>query len=87
MVNMRRKDEYLEMLFGNINIRLLLKAKRLEWAVHVWRATKSLTRNILTKIPPKNDWGRLRHRWLDRVKNILDVDNSKQLDDVIDQNG
>jgi len=49
----RRKNEDLEMLFSKPNIRLLLKAKRLKWASHIWRAAESLTKSVLTKNPPK----------------------------------
>lgn len=46
------------MLFNKPNTRLILKAKHLEWANHVWRAVESFTRNVLIKNPPpkkKND--------------------------------
>jgi hypothetical protein len=49
----RRKNEDLEILFIKPNIRLFLKAKRLEWIGHIWGAAESLTRNILTKNPSK----------------------------------
>lgn len=86
---MRKKNEDLERLFDKPNIRLFLKAKRLEWAAHVWRATESLTRNVLIENPQKKrPRGRPRQRWLDRVKmDILDIDHSKRLDDAMDQNG
>ena len=85
----RRKNEDLERLFSKPNIKLYLKAKRLEWAGHVWRDTDSLTRNVVIKNPQKKrPRGRPRQRWLDRVKkDILAVDNSKRLEDAMDRNG
>ncbi|VVC26164.1 Reverse transcriptase domain, partial [Cinara cedri] len=89
MENMRKKNKDLEMLFNKPNIRLFLKAKRLEWAGHVWRADENIIKNVLirnvTKTRPR---GRPRQRWLDRVKKyILNTDNSKRQDDAMDRNG
>ncbi|VVC26229.1 Hypothetical protein CINCED_3A021923 [Cinara cedri] len=84
-----RKNKDLEILFNKPNIRLFLKAKRLEWAGHVWRADENIIKNVLirnvTKMRPR---GRPRQKWIDRVKkDILNTDNSKRLDDAMDRNG
>lgn len=57
--------------------------------MNVWRAVKSLRRNVLIKKTPQKNRPRERpHSWLDRVKkDILETENSKQLDDVMDRNG
>lgn len=49
----RTKNEDLEMLFIKLYVRLFLKANRLEWAGHVWRAVFSLLKNVLKRNPPK----------------------------------
>lgn len=65
-----------------------MKAKRLEWAGHLWRADENIIKNVLirnlTKTLPR---GRPRQRWLDRVKkDTLNTDNSKRLDEAMDRN-
>jgi len=72
------------------NIRSFLKAKRLEWAGHIWRAGKNLIQNVLIKKPTKKrPKERPCQRWLGRVKKgISDTDKSMYLDDIImDRNG
>jgi len=49
----RRKNDELERLYNKPNIGLFLKAKRLEWAGHVWRAGESVIRNVLIRNPTK----------------------------------
>lgn len=49
----RRKNADLEQLYNKPNIRMCLKAKRVECADHVWRADGSLVRNALTRNPTK----------------------------------
>lgn len=70
MVIMRgEKNEDLERLFNKLNIRLFLKAKCLEWAVYIWQAVESFTRNVLIKNPPKKrPSGRPSQKWLDKIK-------------------
>jgi len=72
----RRKNDELGRLYNKPNICLFLKAKRLEWAGHVWRAGESIIRNVLIRNPTKKrPRGRPRQQWLDRVKkHISDTD-------------
>lgn len=61
----RRKNEDLEILFNKPNIRLFLKAKRLEWDGYVWRAVENITINVLIENPTKKrPTGRPCQRWL-----------------------
>ncbi|KAL4112400.1 hypothetical protein QTP88_016199 [Uroleucon formosanum] len=83
----RRKNDELGRLYKP-NICLFLKAKRLEWAGHVWRAGESVIWNVLIRNPTKKrPRGRPRQRWLDRVKkDISDTDETKRLEDAMDRN-
>jgi len=49
----RRKNDELGRLYNKPNIRLFIKAKRLEWAGHVWWAGESVIRNVLIRNPTK----------------------------------
>jgi hypothetical protein len=49
----RRKNDELGRLYNKPNICLFLKAKRLEWAGHVWRAGESVIQNVLIRNPTK----------------------------------
>jgi len=82
----RRKNDELGRLYNKPNICLFLKAKRLEWAGHVWRAGESVIRNVLTRNPTKKrPRGRPRQRCLDRIKkDISETDESKRWEDVMD---
>lgn len=52
----RRKNDDQERLYNEPNVRLFLKAKRLEWDGHVWWAEENLPRNILiVKTQQKSD--------------------------------
>jgi len=60
----RRKNTNLEFLYNKSNIKCFLKAKRLEWAGHVWRAERSIIRKVLINKPTgKRPRGRPRQRW------------------------
>jgi len=66
-----RKYEDLEMLFNKLNIRLFLKAQRLEWGVGWSRLTsfrKSYKKRLNQKPKKKRPRRRPRQRWLDKVK-------------------
>jgi len=84
----RRKNDELERLYNKSNIGLFLKAKRLEWAGHVWRVGESVIRNVLIRNPTKKrPRGRPRQRWLDRVKkDISDTDETKRLEGAMNRN-
>jgi len=47
----RRINTNLKSLYNKPNIKCFLKAKRLEWASHVWRAERSIIRKILINKP------------------------------------
>jgi len=49
----RRKNNELEKLYNEPNIELSLKARQLEWAGYVWRAGKSVMKNVLIQNPLK----------------------------------
>lgn len=68
----KRINNDLEIIYNTTNpielflncVRLLLKAKRLEWAGHVWRAGENLIRSVLIENATKmRSRGRPRLRW------------------------
>lgn len=64
----RRKNTDLEKLYNKPNIRKYMKAKRLEWAGHVWRADGSLSHNVLVEnLNKKRPRDRPRQRCMDRM--------------------
>ncbi|XP_025425893.1 uncharacterized protein LOC112694589 [Sipha flava] len=70
----RRKNADLNSLFKTTNLKDFLRSKRLEWAGHVWRAEGKLIRQVLINKPnKKRPVGRPRQRWLDRVKDDLEI--------------
>lgn len=64
----RKNDDHQERLYNEPNVRLFLKAKRLEWDGHVWWAEENLLRNILIKNPTKKRRIRVRLHLCDRRK-------------------
>lgn len=58
----RRKNTNLESLYNKPNIKCYVKAKRLEWAGHTWRAEGNIIRMVLITInqlasTPREDLG------------------------------
>jgi len=58
-----RKNTNLELLYNKPNIKYFLKAKRMEWAGHVWRTEGSIIQKVLiNNLTSKHPRGRQRQR-------------------------
>lgn len=79
----RRKNEEIESIFNKPNIQACLKAKRLEWAGHVWRAKDKLIHKVLINKPNgKRPRGRPRQRWFDRANKDLESLGTTKIEDA-----
>jgi len=65
----RRSNEQIKQLYGKGSITQFVKATRLEWSGHVWRADNSIVKTVLANnLSRKRPRGRPKQRWLDTVK-------------------
>lgn len=83
----RRKNTNLDTLYNKPTIKCFLKAKRLKWAGHVWRAEGSIIQKVPINNPTcKRRRGGPRQRWRDRVNaDIRMVDGAASFETAIDR--